>query len=154
MEKIHTSIVINAPREKVWNTMLEDATYRQWTSAFHPGSYYKGTLAKGEKILFLGPDAEGEMGMVSRVADIRPFEFISFEHLGIVKNGVEDTESPEATLWGSAFENYTFKDVDGGTEVVIDQDIISQYKDEFEKMWASALGLLKQLAENKDELIR
>ena len=59
MEKLHTSIVINAPREKVWNTMLDDASYREWTQLFHAGSYYKGVLAQGEKILFLGPDEEG-----------------------------------------------------------------------------------------------
>lgn len=147
MEKIHTSITINAPREKVWNTMLGDTTYRQWTSAFHPGSYYKGTLAKGEKILFLGPDEGGEMGMVSRVAEIRPHEFISFEHLGMVKNGVEDTESEEAKKWAPAFENYTFKEVEGGTEVVIDQDMDPSYKAQFEEMWARALILLKELAE-------
>ncbi len=147
MEKLHTSITINAPREKVWDTMLNDATYRQWTAAFHPGSYYQGTLAQGEKILFLGPDEGGEMGMVSRVADIRPHEFISFEHLGIVKNGVEDTESEEAKKWAPAFENYTFKEVEGGTELVIDQDIGSSEKALFEKMWQEALTLLKELAE-------
>lgn len=148
MGKINTSVIIKAPREKVWNTMLNDATYRQWTSAFHPGSYYKGTLAKGEKILFVGPSEEGEMGMVSRVADIRPYEFISFEHLGIIRNGVEDTESEEAKKWSPAFENYTFKDVEGGTEIIIDQDIESTYQTEFEAMWKNALDLLKGLAES------
>jgi uncharacterized protein YndB with AHSA1/START domain len=148
MEKIHITITINAPREKVWETMLGNETYREWTTAFHPGSYYKGTLAQGEKILFLGPDDEGgEMGMVSRVADIRLYEFISFEHLGIVKNGVEDTESEEAKKWAPAFENYTFKDVEGGTELTIDQDIESGHTVQFEEMWQRALVLLKELAE-------
>ncbi len=147
MEKLHTSIVINAPREKVWDAMLNDESYRKWTHAFHPGSYYKGVLAQGEKILFLGPDEGGEMGMVSRVADIRPHEFISFEHLGIVKNGTEDTESEEAKKWAPAFENYTFTEVDGGTEVTVDQDIESSYKSQFEGMWQQALLLLKGLAE-------
>lgn len=147
MEKIHTSITISAPREKVWDTMLNDRSYREWTSAFHPGSYYKGVLSQGEKILFLGPDEEGEAGMVSRVVEIRPYEFISFEHLGIVRNGVEDTESEEAKKWSPAFENYTFTEVDGGTEVIIDQDIEPTYKAEFEAMWQRALTLLKELAE-------
>ncbi len=147
MEKIHISIVINAPREKVWDIMLSDASYRKWTSAFHPGSYYKGKLAQGEKILFLGPDEGGETGMVSRVAEIRPHEFISFEHLGIVKKGVEDTESEEAKKWSPAFENYTFKETESGTEVIIDQDIQSDYKVQFEEMWQHALLLLKELAE-------
>lgn len=148
MEKLHTSIVINVPREKAWNTMLDDASYREWTKLFHPGSYYKGVLAQGEKILFLGPTEEGkEGGMVSRVAEIRPHEFISFEHLGIVKDGVEDTESEEAKKWSPAFENYTFKEVEGGTEVIVDMDIESEYKAQFEEMWSGALKALKELAE-------
>ncbi len=148
MEKLHISFMIHAPREKVWDTMLNEATYRQWTMAFYPGSYYKGSLAQGEKILFLGPTGEGgEMGMVSRVAEIRPHEFISFEHLGIIKNGVEDTESEEAKKWAPAFENYTFNEIEGGTELVIDQDIESGEKAQFEEMWQRALLLLKEIAE-------
>lgn len=148
MEKLHLSIQINASPEKVWDTMLNNESYRKWTTAFHPGSYYKGTLAQGEKILFLGPDEEGkEMGMVSRVAEIKPHEFISFEHIGIVKNGVEDTESEEAKKWSPSFENYTFKETEHGTELIIDQDIQSNYKADFEDMWRRALETLKGLAE-------
>lgn len=147
MEKIHKSITINASLEKVWDTMLGEETYRQWTTAFCPGSYYKGTLAQGEKILFLGPNENGEMGMVSRVAEFRPYEFISFEHLGIIKNGIEDKESEEAKKWSPTFENYTFRKVEGGTEITIDQDIKSDYKAEFVEMWERALSLLKELSE-------
>lgn len=39
MNKLHFEVHINAPKEKVWNMMLEDATYRQWTEVFMPGSY-------------------------------------------------------------------------------------------------------------------
>jgi uncharacterized protein YndB with AHSA1/START domain len=34
MQKIHSSILINAPREKVWHAMLDDKPYREWTKAF------------------------------------------------------------------------------------------------------------------------
>ncbi len=34
MSKLNFSIVIDAPKEKVWDTMLEDKTYRIWTEAF------------------------------------------------------------------------------------------------------------------------
>lgn len=149
MQKIHFSIFINASKEKVWDTMLTDATYRAWTKAFHPGSYFRGDWSEGSKILFIGPDAEsgGEMGMVSRIAENRLHEFVSIEHLGIYKNGVEDTESEEAKKWAPAFENYTFIHRDGGTEVKIDQDIIDEYKEMFEEIWPKALEILKELSE-------
>ena len=98
MDRLHSSIFINAPREKVWDTMLNDVTYREWTTEFNPGSHYKGSWEEGSKILFVGPDENGEgaMGMVSRIKENRKYEFISIEHLGILKDGVEDTTSEEA----------------------------------------------------------
>ena len=150
MEKLHTSIFINAPKEKVWDTMLGDATYRQWTSAFHEGSYYKGDWEEGSKILFLGPadqDGEGEGGMVSRIKENRKHEFISIEHLGIVKDGIEDTTSEEARKWTPSYENYTIIEKDGGTEVTIDMEVDGMMSAEFEGMWTAALRELKELAE-------
>lgn len=150
MQKIHLSIFINAPREKVWNTMLGEETYKEWTKGFSPGSRYEGNWnEEGSKILFLGTDEKGNEngGMVSRIAESRPYEFVSVEHLGIVRDGVEDTTSEEARKWSPAFENYTFNEKDGGTELVIDQDIEDQYKEEFEKMWLLSLETLKNMSE-------
>ncbi len=33
MKNLKYSIEIAAPRERVWRTMLEDATYREWPKA-------------------------------------------------------------------------------------------------------------------------
>lgn len=149
MQKIHPSIQINAPREKVWHAMLDDATYREWTKAFGEGGYYKGDWTKGSKIQFLGADPETgvEMGMTSRIAENRENEYISIEHVGIVADGVEDTTSEAARQWTPAFENYTFTDKDGGTELRVDQDINDEHKEMFETMWVDALQRLKALAE-------
>ncbi|MGH9456602.1 MAG: SRPBCC family protein [Thermoanaerobaculia bacterium] len=149
MEKLRKTIVINAPRQRVWDVMLSDDTYRQWTSAFSPGSYFKGDWSKGSKILFLGPnpDGSGEGGMVSRIRENRPHEYLSIEHLGIVKNGVEDTESAEAKKWAPAYENYTFAEKNGGTELTIDMDIEEKERQNFETMWDDALSRLKELME-------
>ena len=151
MEKLRQTIFINAPRPRVWDVMLADDTYRDWTSAFHPGSYYKGDWSQGSKILFLGPgpDGAGEGGMVSRIAENRLHEFISVEHLGIVQNGVEDTESAAAKKWAPASENYTFADRNGGTELTIEMDIQGEQKETFDKMWADALARLKAIAEER-----
>lgn len=149
MQKSHFSIFINAPREKVWETMLSEETYPKWTKAFNPGSYFKGDWQEGSKILFLGPnpEGEGEGGMVSRIKESRLHEFISIEHLGIVNDGVEDTTSEEVKKWTPAFENYTFADKDGGTELLIDIDVPDDYKSMFDEMWPKALQSLKELAE-------
>ncbi|MBE7551266.1 MAG: SRPBCC domain-containing protein [Anaerolineales bacterium] len=149
MQKLHFSILINAPKDKVWHSMLDDKSYREWTKAFNEGSYYKGSWEKGSKILFLGPDPNTgeEGGMVSRIAENKPYEFISIEHLGIVQNGVEDTTSEVARKWAPAFENYTFNDKDGATEVLVDIDIEDEHAQMFNEMWPGALRKLKELAE-------
>lgn len=149
MQKIHFSIYIKAPREKVWSVMLSEDTYPQWTAAFNSGSYFKGSWEEGSKILFLGPnpDGTGEGGMIGRIAKNRPHEFISIEYLGMVSNGVEDTTSEDAKKWASLYENYTFTDKDGDTEVSVDMTILDEYKAMFEEMWPKGLELLKNLAE-------
>lgn len=147
MEKLHFNIEINSPKEKVWHTMLDDKTYRQWTEPFHPGSFYKGDWSKGSKMLFLGPGDKGDMGMVSRIKENDPYKFISIEHLGVFSNGVEDTSSEDVKKWAGAFENYTFKEKNGGTEVLVDLDINDDYKDMFNEMWPKALKKLQEIAE-------
>ncbi len=149
MLKLHFSIVINAPREKVWNTMLDDATYRIWTEAFTLGSHYVGDWRQGSKILFLGPDPNtGKMGgMVSRIAENRLHEFVSIEHLGMVNDGKEDTTSEAVKGWAGAHENYTFREQGRATEILVDIDITEDFKEMFEGMWPKALQKLKELAE-------
>jgi uncharacterized protein YndB with AHSA1/START domain len=149
MDKLHFSIMINAPKAKVWNTMLDDATYRVWTEAFTPGSHYVGNWNKGSKILFLGPDPKtGKMsGMVSRIKENRLHEFISIEHLGEVKDGKEDTSSDAVKAWAGAHENYTFNEKGGKTELLVNLDTVAEYKEMFQDMWPQALQKLKELAE-------
>lgn len=149
MQKLHFSIIINSPVEKVWNTMLDAETYKMWTMAFNPGSYYVGDWSEGSKILFLGPDPETgkEGGMVSRIKENRKHEYVSIEHVGVVQDGVEDTESEIAKKWTPAHENYTFTKKDEGTELSIDVDVADEYKEIFEGMWSKALEVLKELAE-------
>ena len=147
MQKLRFSILINAPREKVWKTMLEDATYRKWTEAFSPGSHFVGDWQRGSKILFLGPAESGQSGMIGRIAENIPFEFISIEYLGVVENGREDTSSPASKGWAGAHENYAFKARDGATQLDIEVDTADEFKDMFAEAWPKALKKLKELAE-------
>jgi len=148
METLQFSILINAGKQKVWDTMLDDKTYREWTKAFHEGSYYEGSWDKGSEIRFLGPDEKGNFGgMYSRIKENVPYEFISVEHLGMVKNGVVDTTSEEVKKWTPSFENYTFTEKDGKTEVKIEIQTAEEYKKMMEEMWPRALKALKDLCE-------
>lgn len=145
MEKMNFSVEINASKEHVWQILWNDATYRQWTSAFSETSHaVTDNWKEGTKVLFL--DGSGA-GMVSRVAANRPFEYMSFEHLGEVKDGVEDTTSDKVKPWSGSHENYTLTELNGMTTVDIEMDINNEFKDMFEQLWPKALAKLKEIAE-------
>lgn len=145
MEKINFSTDINASREKVWEMLWNLDAYRAWTSAFTEGSYAKtDNWKEGSKVLFLDPKGSG---MVSMVAANKPNEYMSFKHLGEVKDGVEDTTSDSVKAWAGATENYTLKGDNGTTTLSVDMDITDEYKEMFEKMWPKALEKVKALAE-------
>ncbi|UCF36571.1 MAG: SRPBCC domain-containing protein [Acidobacteriota bacterium] len=148
MKRLRYSITINSPKEKVWKTMLEDATYRIWSEVFMKGSHFTGDWSEGSKMLFLAPDECGKtFGMVSLIRKNRLYEFISIEHLGFLKDGVEDTTSPEVKAFAGAQENYTFTEKDRRTEVLVELDTVEEYAGMFEDTWPRALEKLKELAE-------
>ncbi len=145
MEKLNFSISINASKEKVWEILWDDAGYRAWTAAFAEGSYAKtDNWKEGTKVLFLDPQGRS---MVSMVAANKPNEFMSFKHLGEVKDGVEDTTSDAVKIWAGSTENYTLTEADGKTTLAIQMDITPEFKEMFKKMWPNALQNVKQLAE-------
>ncbi|MBI3135095.1 MAG: SRPBCC domain-containing protein [Bacteroidetes bacterium] len=147
-EKLKFEIQINAPVELVYKNMIDDAHYRTWTAAFNPGSHYQGSWQKGSKILFLGPDKNGNMGgMVARIEENIPNQFISIEHLGIVNAGQEITSGQEVEDWAGAHENYTFKSHNNGTLLTVEMDSSDEFKSMFETIWPKALKTLKDICE-------
>jgi len=146
MNTLNYSIFIDAPKEKVWDTMLEDATYREWSKPFNETSYYEGDWSEGSKILFLSKDKDGNTagGMNSKIAKNIPYQYISIQHLGLIENGVEKPWEGE----GDGFESYTFIEKDGGTQVDVElTNIPDSYLEMMNEMWPQALEALKALAE-------
>jgi len=148
MEKLTFKTTINAPREKVWDILWTDETYRQWTRPFSEGSRAETDWKKGSKVLFLGGD--GQDGMVSEVAENIPNEYMSIRHLGMVTNGVEDTTSEQIKDWAGAIEDYTLTDVAGKTELTVNMDIAEKEKDNMAKIWPSAMDIIKELSEKNN----
>jgi uncharacterized protein YndB with AHSA1/START domain len=143
MKRKQFTTTIAAPREAVWNALWNDDSYREWTATFAPGSHAETDWKKGSKVLFL--DGKNS-GMVSRIEDIRKNEFMSFKHLGTVKDGVEKLESKD---W-EGYENYTLETVGDKTRVAVDlqfgnvpEEFVNQFDDAFPK----ALEKLREVAE-------
>jgi hypothetical protein len=143
MEKLNFSTTIHAPKEKVWSVLWDKDSYPKWTSVFAEGSDAISDWEEGSKILFVS----GGEGMVSRIETKRPTEFMRFEHLGMIKDNVEDTESEEVKKWAGAMEAYTLREENGKTLLAVDMDITPDFKDYFLTTWPKALEKVKELAE-------
>lgn len=150
MEKLRYSVRIKAPAEVVWTTMLDDASYREWTSVFNSGSYYEGSWDKGSEIRFLGPDDDGSLGgMIAAVEEVRPHEFISLRYTGQIVDGADDTTSDAAKSFIGSHENYAFSESGGVTTVDVELDSEEDFVAEFNDAWPAALARLKDLAESR-----
>ncbi|MDO9376491.1 MAG: SRPBCC domain-containing protein [Bacteroidota bacterium] len=147
MEKKEFKININAPREKVWDILWDDATYTAWTEPFCVGSRAETDWKEGSKVLFT--DGKGS-GMVSRIAEMKPNEYMSFEHLGTLKDGVEDTTSEENKAWAGALENYYLRTENGGTALTVEMSlggIPPEMLAYFSEAWPKALDKVKEISE-------
>ena len=147
MDKLNFTVQIAASPAKVWDTMLTDATYRQWTAPFCEGSYYEGSWQEGAQIRFLSPEGGG---MQAEIAANRPHSFISIHHLGIIPghagaDAAEACGNPDA--WKNAYENYHFRAVADGTELRVETDVVDAFRDYLEASWPKALAVLKTLCE-------
>jgi len=148
MKKLTYQLTIDAPAEHIFKTMLAKETYKQWTAAFNPTSDFEGSWEKGEKIYFVGMNEKGEKeGMVARIAENIPNQYLSIQHYGILDNGQEVTEGPAVESWAGAFENYSFIDLGNQTTVKVDVDTNEEYIDYFEQAWPDALKRLKEICE-------
>jgi uncharacterized protein YndB with AHSA1/START domain len=141
MNRLHFSIDIAAPRDKVWRVLWDDASFRDWTSVFAQGSYAVSDWNEGSTIQFIDPSSRD--GMSAVIEKKRPGEFMSFRHEAEIKNG---KVQPPAE-WSGAHENYTLTANDGRTTLTVDLDAPDEYREMFEGKFPEALQRVKQLSE-------
>lgn len=53
MKELQFSIEINAPKERVWATLWEDKTFRDWADIIDEGTYMQGEMTEGNEIQFI-----------------------------------------------------------------------------------------------------
>ncbi|MFZ5843211.1 MAG: SRPBCC family protein [Pseudomonadota bacterium] len=147
MKTLHFQQLIRAPRQKVWQRMLDDAGYRDWTSAFCEGSCFEGRWQQGARMKFLSPDG---FGMDAVIAELRPQEYISIKLLGEIRAGEVEAGSTGIEQWTPAYETYSLRDHPDGCELTVTMDCTDAMAPTMLASWPKALARLQALAEMPD----
>lgn len=145
MEKKRFTIEIHASKEKVWSTLFDDATFRDWGSIIDEGQYKVGEMKEGNEIQFMS--SENGYGVTSLVEKLIPNEFVSFRQMADTKeNGQQEREKE----WTGGAESYSLSEQDGMTTVTIEIDVPDGLEELFEDRFPKALLRVKALAEGKN----
>jgi uncharacterized protein YndB with AHSA1/START domain len=140
MTTLEYAIEINAPKEKVWKALWKDENYRRWTSVFSEGSYAESDWREGSPIKFLTPNGSGMFSVIKTKKDN---EQMVFEHLGEIKNGVEEKKD-----WAGNSESY-FLSQNGNTTTLTARLVFSEnFADYFNQTFPKALEIVRQIAES------
>ncbi len=142
MLKKEFKININAPRNLVWHVLWSDATYRQWTSVFTEGSYAESDWNEGSEIKFLSPGGSGMYGIIDKKEEP---SFMTFKHLGEIKEGVKQPEGD----WAGSKEAYTLTANGNTTDLLTTMDLSEEeWLKYFEEVFPKALQKVKEIAES------
>lgn len=147
MLQLHFSIRIQAPRQRVWYTLISADGYKAWTKAFNPhGSWFEGDWSQGSTITFLWPYPQNPdriWGMRATVAENTQFEKIVLSYIWEVSNSELNTDSDRVGIT----ESYTLEQVWTETVLSVQVGMLEAYADFMETSRNQALQDLKQLCE-------
>ncbi|HEY1037604.1 MAG TPA: hypothetical protein VGE62_03395 [Candidatus Paceibacterota bacterium] len=142
MQNLQFSIDIRAPKEKIWNILWDNATFRDWANNIDPGMYLAGTLEEGAEVQFCS--ASAEYAVRSLVEKFVPTEIASFRHLADTMNGGTEEREHE---WTGGVESYALTEHDGVTTLSISSGTPPEQVENFNAIWPKVLGRIKELAE-------
>ncbi len=146
METLKYQIEINAPAEKVWDVLWNEKTYSQWTYFFSPDSVMQTDWKVGGKTYFT--DSGRQNGMVSTISRIQEPEYLVFEHIGELRDGVEDVDSEKVKVWKGCQEAYYLEQNEGKTTLKVEVEIDSSHKEMMDNGFLKGLEIIKKLSEN------
>jgi uncharacterized protein YndB with AHSA1/START domain len=144
LKRIRKTIDINAPKDKVWNVLLDGKYTQQWFSAFGEGIQAKTDWKEGGSVTFSDRDGNGMTGIVK---SNKTAELLDIQYERFLKNGVEDKDSEEAMISAGGHEIYRLNGTDGRTTLQIESDMASQHFDSMSLAWDKALEKIKELSE-------
>jgi uncharacterized protein YndB with AHSA1/START domain len=144
MKEMQFSIEINATKERVWDTLWQDQTFRDWASIIDPETYMVGDLKEGAEIQFIS-SANG-YGVTSLVEKLVAGEFLVLRHRADTQ---EDGTREREKQWTGGEESYSLAEKDGTTTLTVAFDVPPELEEEFKVSYPKALERVKVLAESR-----
>lgn len=77
MKEMQFSIEIRATKERVWDTLWQDETLRDWAGIIDPGTHMVGDLKEGNEVQYISGNG---YGVTSLVEKLTPGEFLLLRH--------------------------------------------------------------------------
>jgi uncharacterized protein YndB with AHSA1/START domain len=144
MKEMQFSIEVNATRQRVWDTLWQDETFREWASIIDPETYMVGDLKEGNEIQFIS--AASGYGVTSLVVKLVAGEFLLLRHHADTQ---EEGKREREEQWTGSEESYSLAEKDGTTTLTVAFDVPPELEEEFKVNYPKALERVKLLAERK-----
>lgn len=142
MKELEFSVEINATKEKVWKTLWNDTTFRDWAGIIDEGTYIKGILKEGNDVEFIS--SVNGYGVTSFFEKFTPNELAFFRHKADTQESGAKGRDNE---WTGTSERYQLTEKDGSTTVTLTTQVPPEQKETFEDRLPKALARIKALAE-------
>ena len=142
MKEIQFSIEINASKERVWATLWDDLTFRDWASIIDEGTYIKGEMKEGNEIQFIS--SINGYGVTSLIEKLKPNEFILFRHSADTKESGQQEREKE---WTGGTESYFLTEKNGVTTLLVKTEVPQELEELFKDRIPQAQERIKILAE-------
>ncbi len=142
MKELQFSTEIKATKERVWDTLWRDETFRDWASVIDPETYMVGVLSEGSEVQFIS--SHGGYGVTSLVEALIVNEFLLLRHKADTQNeGIDEREKE----WTGGKESYRLVEKNGLTTLTVAFDIPHSQEEYFRINYPKALARIKELAE-------
>lgn len=144
MKEMRFQVEIRATKERVWDTLWQDETFREWAGIIDPGTYMKGELQEGSEVEYIS--AENGYGVTSLVEKLTPGEFVLLRHSADTQDsGVRERDKQ----WTGGKESYCLMESDGTTTLTATFDVPPELEEYFTVTYPKALERVKDLAERE-----
>jgi uncharacterized protein YndB with AHSA1/START domain len=144
MKEMQFQVDINASKEKVWNTLWRDETFRQWASVIDPETYMIGDLIEGGELQFIS--SRGGYGVTSLIEELTVNEFLLLRHSADTQ---EEGKQEREKEWTGGEESYRLAEKGTTTTLIVTFDVPLEQEVYFKINYPKALERVKELTEVK-----